>query len=220
MRSLINLSRFNFRRLALAALATALLFAGTTIRAIAQIPVSPLTVSETQVVMFAPPIPAGDATDGNCWTTSIAVPRPGAYRCMVGNAISDPCFIVRPNRDLLVCDADPALKKDGFTLKLTKPLPKKVPPVSELQQPWILRLADSSICEAMTGTLPAVNGQPARWSCAVHIRDTVKRTGVVTKITRGKIWMAERYSEDAVGNPASGFRKVTAEQVPIKTVWE
>jgi hypothetical protein len=220
MRPLISLSRFTVRRLALATLATALLFAGTTFRAIAQIPVSPLTVSETQVVMFAPPLPAGDAIDGSCWTTSIAVPRPGAYRCKVGNAISDPCFMVPPNRDLLVCDADPALKKDGFALKLTKPLPRKVPRASESPEPWILRLADSSICEAMTGTLPAVNGEPARWSCAVHIRDTVKRTGVVTRVTRGKIWMAERYSADAVGNPASGFRRLTAEQVPIKMVWE
>ena len=180
----------------------------------------PTAVTETKVIMFAPPLPTGDAREGSCWTTSIAVTRPGAYRCMIANSIEDPCFAVPPNRDKLVCGANPVLKQTGFVLKLTKPLPTDAPAAPPSPEPWIIKLADDSNCVAMTGTLPAVNGDPARWSCTINIRDQARRTGVVTKVTPGKIWMAERYAESAIGNPASGFRKVTAESVPIRTIWE
>jgi hypothetical protein len=173
-----------------------------------------LIVSETSVIRFAPEVPGGDVREGTCWTESIAVTRPGAWRCMVGNAISDPCFTVAANHERLVCDADPALKRTGFVLKLTKPLPMS----SSRQhraEPWIFRLADNSICEAMTGTLSIVNGEPARWSCAIHIRDQVRPSGVVTRLIPGKIWMAEKFPESAIGT-----QRAVAEKVPVKTVWE
>src|SRR5512141_3134237 len=110
MRSTTNLCR-------LLALAVAILY--MTSAAWSQ---TPPTVTETAVIMFAPPVPKGDTRDGSCWTTSISVTRSGAYRCMVGNMISDPCFVVPPNPDQVVCGADPAYKKDGFVVKLTKPL--------------------------------------------------------------------------------------------------
>jgi hypothetical protein len=190
------------------------IFCSTMVRA--QVPASPLSVRETSVIRFAPAVPRGDVREGSCWTDSIAVTRPGAWRCMVGNAISDPCFTVasKGNRERLVCDADPALKRAGFVLKLTKPLPKS----SNRQpraEPWIFRLADNSICEAMTGTLSIVNGEPARWSCAIHIRDQVRPSGVVTELIPGKIWMAEKFPESAIGT-----QRAVAEKVPVKTVWE
>jgi hypothetical protein len=182
----------------------------------AQMPASPLIVTETSVLRFAPEIPGGDAREGTCWTDSIAVTRSGAWRCMVGNAISDPCFTVasNANRERLVCDADPALKKAGFVLKLTKPLPKSSSRQRKAE-PWIFRLADNSICEAMTGTLSIVNGEPARWSCAIHIRDQVRPSGVVTRLIPGKIWMAEKFPQSAIGT-----QRAVAEKVPVKTVWE
>jgi hypothetical protein len=201
-------------------LAYALIFSGSISPAAAQAPVSSLSMTETSIVHFVPPVPANDTREGSCWTRSIAVPgRHDAFRCTVDNGIHDPCFIVPPNHDRLVCDADPALKTDGFLLKLIKPLPKSSH-VARKKEPWILKLADGSICEAMTGTLPAVNGQPARWSCAVHIRDQVRPAGVVTTLTPGKIWIADRYPESAVGTPAEPSSKVEAEKVPIKTIWE
>ncbi len=180
----------------------------------AQMPVSPLIVSETSVIQFAPPVPSGDVRAGSCWTESIAVTRPGAWRCSVGNGISDPCFTMLANHDRLVCDADPALKTPGFVLKLTKPLPRSSGREGKAE-PWVFRLADNSICEAMTGTLSAVNGEPARWSCAIHIRDQVRPAGVVTKLTPGKIWMADKFPESAVGTQGA-----TAEKIPVKVVWE
>ena len=177
-------------------------------------PASSLIVSETSVIRFTPAIPRGNVREGSCWTESIAVSRSDAWRCTVGNGISDPCFTIPANRDALVCGANPAQKTDGFVLKLTKPLPKPSHP-NRNPQPWVFRLADNSVCEAMTGTLPAVNGEPARWSCAIHIRDQVRPAGVVTKLTPGKIWMADKFPQGAIGTQGA-----TPEKVPVKVVWE
>ena len=202
------------------AIVTALIFSASISPALAQAPVSQLSMSETSIVRFVPTVPENDTREGFCWTHSIAVPaRHDAFRCTVDNGVHDPCFIVPPNHDRLVCGADPALKKDGFLLKLTKPLPKASRPTRR-RDPWILKLADGSICETMTGTLPAVNGQPARWSCAIHIRDQVRPTGVVTTLTPGKIWIADRYPESAIPPPGQASSKVEAEKVPVKTIWE
>jgi hypothetical protein len=202
------------------AIAAALIFLVSISPAQAQAPVSQLSMSETSIVHFVPSTPANDTREGFCWTPSIAAfTRHDAYRCSVGNEIHDPCFRVPQIGDRLICDADPALKKDGFLLKLTKPLPKP----SHLPRrmvPWILKLGDGSICETMTGTLPAVNGQPARWSCAIHIRDQVRPAGVVTTLTPGKIWMADRYPESAIAAPGQAPNKVEAEKVPVKMIWE
>lgn len=203
-----------------AAFATAVFLLLNARSTLAQVPVSPLSVSKTEVITFAPPLPEGRRVDGSCWTHSIAVPRPGAYRCSVGNAINDPCFAVPPNPDVLVCGANPAMKTAGFALKLTKSLPADVPAAPQSPHPWLMRLADGSICEAMTGTMAAVNGNPAPWACAIHIRDQIRPTGVITKITPGKVWTAERYSESAVAGAMRAMRDAVGERVPIKTIWQ
>jgi hypothetical protein len=191
------------------------LMAGT--RSFAQLPTK---VTETTITMFTPPLPTGDEREGSCWTTSIAVTRPGAYRCTVGNSIEDPCFAVPPNADKLVCGANPVLKEDGFVLKLTKPLPTNALPPSVSPEPWLFKLADGSSCVAMTGTLVAVNGEPARWSCVMYVRDQVRQMGVVSKMTPGKVWMAERFSESVIPRPGSDMRKVTGESIPVREIWE
>jgi hypothetical protein len=202
------------------AFAAALIFPASISPALAQAPVSQLSMGNTIVVHFVPSVPTGDTRGGSCLSKSIAVPaRHDAFRCTVDNEIHDPCFVVPPIHDQLVCGADPALKKDGFLLKLTKPLPKNSKPARK-KEPWILKLADGSICETMTGTLPAVNGQPARWSCAIHIRDQVRPAGVITTLEPGKIWMADRYSESAIATPGQTSDKVEAEKVPVKMIWE
>ena len=210
----------NHRPACVLSITAALIFSGSISQAFAQAPVSQLSMGNTIVVHFVPSVPTGDTRGGSCWTRSIAAPaRHDAFRCTVDNEIHDPCFIVPPNHDRLVCGADPALKKDGFLLKLTKPLPKNSKPAHK-REPWILKLADGSICETMTGTLPAVNGQPARWSCAIHIRDQVRPAGVVTTLEPGKIWMADRYPESAIATPGQESGNVEAEKVPVKVIWE
>ena len=80
-------------------------------------------ISTTQVTWFAPSVPSGPIQEGSCWTRSIAGDRPGAWRCMIGNGIHDPCFQVAPMENEVICDANPVLGKSGFVMKLTTPLP-------------------------------------------------------------------------------------------------
>jgi hypothetical protein len=67
----------------------------------------------------------------------------------------------------------------------------------------------------MTGTLSPVNGEPARWSCAIHIRDQVRPRGLVTSLTPGKIWMADKFPESAIGT-----KSAQPEKIPVKMIWE
>jgi len=198
--------------LTVSVLCVMILFAAT---ARAQESASPWSIGGTKVIRFAPKAPSGDVQEGSCWTESIAVSRAGAWRCSVGNAISDPCFEIRENKRELVCGADPALRVDGFVLKLTKPLPKSSLPAERKAEPWIFQLADGSICEAMTGTLSPVNGEPARWACALHNRDQIRPRGLVTALTPGKIWMADKFPESAIGTMGA-----KPEKIPVLIVWE
>ncbi|HVA80585.1 MAG TPA: hypothetical protein VNF29_06645 [Candidatus Binataceae bacterium] len=178
----------------------------------------------TQVHFFKPAFPAGAPRPGSCWTSSIAAPRPGAWRCMIGNEIHDPCFQVPPHRGQVVCDANPAAKQAGFALKLTKPLPESAAPASENPQPWIMQLADGSVCEPFTGTMPMVGGDAARWYCfdpAVAISNHARSRGLVTKIHHALVWSADRYAESDAGPPgAADSRRVRAERVNVVKVWE
>jgi hypothetical protein len=177
----------------------------------------------TSVNFFIPTMPSTEAREGSCWTRSIAIPRPGAWRCMVGNEIHDPCFAVPSADGKLVCGADPALGKQGFPLELAKPLPTDLTPVPQNPPAWIFELEDGSVCEPFTGTMPAVGGEPARWSCFIpsSIPDKpVTPRGLVTKVNRGRLWTADRYAESSVGGPSTGMRRVEAQKVPIKRVWE
>ena len=60
-----------------------------------------------------------------------------------------------------------------------------------------------------------VNGEPARWSCAIHNRDQVRPRGVVTALKPGRIWMADKFPESAIGTQGA-----TPEKIPVKMIWE
>ena len=179
--------------------------------------------SQTRVSFFTPAIPKGTPRAGSCWTESIAVTRPGAWRCMIDNAIHDPCFQVPPLRGEVVCDANPATNQAGFVLKLTKPLPQTTPP-SESPEPWTMLLADGSICQPFTGTMPMVGGDGARWFCydpSAPLDSPARSRGLVTKFHPAKVWTVDRYAESDAGPPgAAGNRRVQAQSVSVAKVWE
>jgi hypothetical protein len=127
----------------------------------------------TEIIKYIPPAPLATipVEEGSCWTSSIAAPyRTDAWRCTVGNSISDPCFAIPGNKNLL-CGAVPAKPKSisAFVLKLTQPLPGG----SIVQGPvpndwaWLLKLQDGTLCSPFTGTRPFTQeGESANYGCA------------------------------------------------------
>jgi hypothetical protein len=136
-------------------------------------PTATPAANATQVIAYVPPVPATStpAESGSCWTNSIAAPfRTDAWRCSVGNSISDPCFEV-PGSQNLLCNIDPANpnSSSSFVLKLTQLLP--APEVPEGGIPanwaWLVQLSDGTVCSPFTGTLPfAQGGISANYGCA------------------------------------------------------
>jgi hypothetical protein len=128
-------------------------------------PAVSLALDQTKVSVFTPAVPDGQHRSGDCWTDSIAISRPGVWRCMVGNEIYDPCFTVPKLTGALVCDARPT-GGPGFVLDLTKPLPKQSLSPPKFPLPWLLKLADGSVCEVETGTVSRVDGHDLPFACS------------------------------------------------------
>jgi hypothetical protein len=109
-------------------------------------------------------VPVADQTPGTCWTGSIAVPIAGAYRCIAGSQIYDPCF-ASPGASTVhsvACIADPWSKAHLVTV--TGPLPKTTP-APDLRQFWALQLANGVRCVAVTGTVARIDGVDLDYVC-------------------------------------------------------
>lgn len=118
----------------------------------------------TLVTKFTPYSSAGALTapvaargSGHCWTGSIVVPVAGAYRCLVGNDIADPCFA--PPRSstpaTVACLPDPW--SGARVITLTEALPG-TRPIGNAGRPWAVQLANGARCVASTGTVARVHG--------------------------------------------------------------
>jgi len=113
----------------------------------------------TRVVVFEPWTRAGLARGirvaatvrGYCWSTAIAAPRRGAFRCLEHNEIFDPCFsdqYASPGYGVVACpDPGPARV---VILELTQPLPRFWPPLTQAW-PWLITLASGLPCFDQTG---------------------------------------------------------------------
>jgi len=184
----------------------------------------------TEVIVFQPPRPSGVVHEGRCWTESIAVSRPGAWRCMEDNSISDPCFEVRGNLGEVVCDANPADGSAGFVMKLTESLPKPEghPSPESPASPWIIELADGTLCQAATGTMAAIGDQAVRYPCAPPASEGTAahqpaiEVGVLDNLKPGKIWIADEvwFTVEATANSGSPFKLVKRKAVSVRRVWE
>lgn len=103
-----------------------------------------------------------DVAQGQCWTTSIAAAGPGAYRCLAGNQILDPCFVSPKNARELACLESPWA--DAIVLRVTKPLPGAAAR-SGLHRPWAIVLGNGARCVAAAGTVPSVRGTDLGYLC-------------------------------------------------------
>ena len=98
---------------------------------------------------------------GSCFTTSIIVADPHAYRCIAGNLLLDPCFASRAAAPTLACYADPW--SPATVLTRTGQLPRAAP--LHIARPWAVQLADGHRCVAVAGTTLIARGVALSYHC-------------------------------------------------------
>lgn len=173
----------------------------------------------TKIVKFVPAAAGAAAKAGNCWTSSMAVQRPDAWRCMAGNEIFDPCFTL-PGGQAVVCNPDPAMGDPGFTLKLTERLPKPDMPAQPAGKPaaggWLVELEDGSLCRPITGAGGMVGDKALSYYCGDS--SGKESTALLDEFnTQKPKWTAEK----ATITPGSrGPKLLKSVIVGIKTVWQ
>lgn len=182
------------------------------------------TPAATQVIAYTPAISSSTPVqNGSCWTNSIAAPyREDAWRCAVGNGISDPCFqLPVPNLNSLVCGVNPHTPSSTFVLKLQKPLP--VPESPSLAVPsnwaWLVELQDGTLCSPFTGTRPfAADGESASYGCAPgSFGNEILIFGDLN--SSSSVWTA-KIGTLAESTSTAPPNITHAQQVNIKTVWQ
>ncbi len=179
----------------------------------------------TQIIAYTPSQPASSmpVLSGSCWTNSIAAPfRDDAWRCTVGNSISDPCFQLPNSTSSLLCNVNPTVANatSTFVLKLTKPLPAPdVPPgLPPSDWAWLVQLADGTLCTPFTGTLPiTATGDAANYGCAPGPlgTDVLIFNGLNTS---SSAWTAEI---GTIAEMTSSLPTIASSStVPVATVWQ
>jgi len=179
----------------------------------------------THIIAYAATQPASSTPveSGSCWTNSIAAPfRADAWRCTVGNSISDPCFRIQNNTSSLLCNVNPTVAQatSTFLLKLTKPLPTPDVPsgVAPANWAWLVQLADGTLCTPFTGTLPiTATGDAANYGCAPGpLGNNVMIFNGLS--TSSSAWTAEigTITEETSSLPIMA----SSSTVPVVTVWQ
>jgi len=185
------------------------------------LPEMPASGQATKIIKFMPDTPGRGAREGKCWTRSIAIPRPDAWRCMIGNEIVDPCF-ASADKKYAVCNPNPVKGEPGFRLKLTEPLPRSDVPAqsmtSEYKSGWLVELADGTICRPMMGTYFEVQGKLANFYC-----DNGQKGEQVVLLeglnAEKPLWTAEKATvASSRGGGVPTLLK--SERIAVKTVWQ
>lgn len=142
--------------------------------------------TSTEVLHYVPRDVPRNEKAGVCWTNSIAAPREGAWRCMAGNEIFDPCFAFGP---AVVCGVNPAADQQGFRLVLDRPLLSTLAVSAEADTGWLIQLADGTICNRATGARGMVDGQMTTYYCTSKRNDD--SAAVLGELRTGRVWTAE-----------------------------
>lgn len=196
----------------------------------------------TEVISFQPAVSNAPARQGSCWTSSIALPRAGVWRCMIGNGIEDPCFATPAVANAVICGANPATSDAGFLLKLTKPLPPPDAHTPSPPSPWMVQLAigqgqvpgpyamppPKTYCSRMTGTMAMVDGQPVPFSCwQAHVESQPKlgdtQFGLLDDFRPGKVWTVTEVTFAIDPKPAPNqppFKLIGKKTIALEKVWE
>jgi hypothetical protein len=196
----------------------------------------------TEIIDFTPAVPNAPQREGSCWISSIALPRAGAWRCMIGNAIFDPCFTTTDISDAVICGANPATSDTGFLMRLTKPLPSASPVASSRLSPWIVELAigqgqvpgpyamppPKTFCSALTGTMPAVDGLAVPYSCwEVNVESKPElgdmQIGLLDDFKPGRVWTVTQVTFVVNPKPAPNqppFKLTGKKTIALERIWQ
>ena len=105
---------------------------------------------------------------GQCFSGSVADPRRDAWRCSIGNAITDPCFSDAAVPSWVACPEDGSpFGMRVVRLALSKALPKSLGNHGSAGQgnPWVIKLAGGMICTFLTGATFVFHGQRVNYGC-------------------------------------------------------
>ncbi len=172
-------------------------------------------VAKTEVIAYQPGEPTGDPQEGECWTTSLILPREDAWRCMIENSIYDPCF-GEADAEAVVCGADPVAGETGFLLTLSSPLPAPEMGQTPEGQSWMVRLADGTLCGFATGATTGVDDKRLNYWCDVETTEEGAAVGLLGDLVAGEVWTAELAT---IVMTEDGPTLKESEVVEIATVW-
>ncbi len=169
--------------------------------------------AQTEVIRYVPAAAPKETQSGSCFANSLAAQRADTWRCMVDNSIYDPCFTAKGGK--IVCGIDPRWPDNGFTLKLTKRLPKASIPAAvkaaAARSGWRFELTDGTVCSPMTGATGLVGDDRINYGC----------TGgfvIAGDLATGATWTATKI---VIASEGEGkFTAAESYPVVIKTVWQ
>jgi dipeptidase D len=172
---------------------------------------STAVITATEVITYMPGPPTGEPQAGSCWTNSLAVWRPDAWRCFVGNSIYDPCFAVDGD---VICGANPVTTAVSFALELTKPLPAPTVPDDTSGHAWLVELPDGTVCEFATGATGGVDGERINYLCPSP--DPDQSVVILGDLQPGEVWMAQRA---VLSGNMPDLTVLESDMVDVHTVW-
>lgn len=174
-------------------------------------------VTATQVVVYQPVAPTGAEHQGACFTSSLAAPRSGVWRCSItdhvkGANLFDPCFALAAGEShSVICGANPVTGDQGFKVVLTTPLPPaQIASPSHQGWGWIVQLEDGTVCTFITGATFAIEGARGNYSC-------VGGDWILGDLTLGTVWTAQKAS---VTNQGDVFSIHKSQTIALRTVWQ
>lgn len=197
-------------------------------------PPTPTPASEVIATkLMTVPLEPDQELVGSCWTGSIALPLPHAWRCSSDNRIYDPCLSDSPTDTFVICTGNPFNPLNRVEkLNLTEPLP-----VSQANRVltlvvWRLELADGAQCNYIlwpTGTLP----EDVALMMGAGIKFKCNDGWYVTNLSGGSpaeyipapgVWTTSEVRVDpnvwiALKVYWDGYQITEAIEVPITTVW-
>ena len=170
-------------------------------------------ISATEVIRYVAAGSAAPSGQASCWTSSIAISRADAYRCMQENQIFDPCFAAADGASV-VCQPNPAINDPGVSLSLAEPLPALTVTPARPSDAWLVQLEDGTVCSPFTGSRAEVNGKLTTYGCATPDESVAVLLG---DLMVGTVWSAEK---GIITVEQGGPRLKQSEQLAVARVWQ